>query len=150
MEIVHVGDQFALSLCCPVCASIDSAVKVKGPKQTRDGEEDGAVGDMHALAFAAAGAEDEVVAFGGVRVVGCYKGGLVVGYVACRVEGAGVGVSFGVVVDGPFFLVSLEGREGGRGISGEEEKKKKREKRKKKRGDDTHQTFIITVDPFGM
>lgn len=49
---------------------IYGAVEVKGPEETRDGEEDGSVGDVHALAFAAAGAEDEVVAFGGVWVVG--------------------------------------------------------------------------------
>ena len=63
---------------------------------------------MHALADAAAGAEAEVVAGGGVRVGGRCGGGLGVVEVAGGVEGAGGLVADGVHVDGPVGDKSVE------------------------------------------
>ncbi len=57
---------------------------------------------MHALADAAARAEDEMVAFRHVRVRGGFAGGLEVGGVAGGVEVPGVRVAGGIHVDGPW------------------------------------------------
>ena len=77
------------------------AVEIKGPEQARDGEEEGAVGDVHAEAAAAAGAEDEVVALADVGVVGAVGGVLRGGEEAGWVEGAGGGVARWGGVEGP-------------------------------------------------
>lgn len=94
-EIFHIRDNLVLG------SGVYGALEVKCPEHARQGEEDGPVGNVHALAPTPPGAEDEMVTLSGIGVIGGIDGCLVVIDVAERVETARVGMPVGVHVHSP-------------------------------------------------